>query len=155
MVAGTCTNCGREANDLKRCKGACGGDDLYCNQSCQRQDWSLHKKICPRGEGDYAQSLTFVLPPQQFIISMARKEGVTTFGDIPVRAVRRMDEYGNSGLSILFSDHLGIEPLIPYAKIYLAGDSEEEVRENAMSMGSEEISHPYEHAVTRPFIQTS
>ena len=36
MTTGTCTNCGREANDLKKCTGACGGEDMYCNTQCQR-----------------------------------------------------------------------------------------------------------------------
>ena len=51
MTTGTCTNCGREANDLKKCTGACGGEDMYCNTQCQRYvsiSFSLYimERIC-------------------------------------------------------------------------------------------------------------
>ena len=148
MTTGACTrtHCGREATDLKKCTGACGGDAPYCNRKCQRLDWSMHRKICPRVQGASAQPLMFVLPPPPNIM-VARMESIT-LGNISVRAVRRMDGYGNSGLSILFSDHLGIDPLIPYAKINFANDNEDEARANAELMIKD--GHAYDNAVTSP-----
>ena len=140
MTTGTCSNCGHEANNLLRCKGKCGGDALYCNRSCQKQDWKIHRKICPVGNKP-AQKLTFEMshPPGHVYADLP---------DAPVQAVRRMDGYGGSGMSLLFSDHLGIAPLIPYAKLLFCCDTEREAVENAKWMG--EGNHPYEGHVTTP-----
>ncbi len=115
---------------------------MYCNKSCQKSDWKMHKKICPVG-GNTAQKLTFEMshPPNHPFADLP---------DAPVQAVRRMDGYGGSGMTILFSDHQGIEPLIPYAKKLLPHccDNEQETREQAMYMGQGNC--PYESHVTAP-----
>ncbi|KAL7452510.1 hypothetical protein ACHAWC_004236 [Mediolabrus comicus] len=140
MPSGTCSNCCREASTLLRCKGKCGGDAMYCNKSCQKADWKMHKKICPVG-GKSAQKLTFE-------ISHPTGHPFADFPDAPVQAVRRMDGYGGSGMTLLFSDHLGIEPLLPYADELLACDNEQDKREKAIWMG--EGNFPYEAHVTTP-----
>lgn len=139
----TCSNCGRQATTLLRCKGTCCGDAMYCNKSCQKADWKMHKKICPVG-GNPAQKLTF---------EMSHDHPDHPFADLPdapVRAVRRMDGYGGSGVTLLFSDHLGIEALIPYANLLFSYccDDEQDTREKAMWMG--EGNYPYEAHVTTP-----
>ena len=98
----------------------------------------MHKKICPRGNA-VAQSLTFALP--------APEEG---FPEVPVRAVRRMDGYGQSGMTLLFSDHLGIEKLMPYAarQFPCDCDDEDETRDTAKWMGGGNAA--YEPHVTSP-----
>ena len=42
---------------------------------------------------------------------------------MPLRAVRRLDGYCNSGLTLLYSNHLGVERLVPYAKMQFPGIS--------------------------------
>lgn len=113
---------------------------MYCNKSCQKADWKMHKKICPVG-GKSAQKLTFE-------ISHPTGHPFADFPDAPVQAVRRMDGYGGSGMTLLFSDHLGIEPLLPYADALLACDNEQDKREKAIWMG--EGNFPYEAHVTTP-----
>eukprot|EP00581_Thalassiosira_minuscula_P005685 CAMPEP_0183740844 /NCGR_PEP_ID=MMETSP0737-20130205/60654_1 /TAXON_ID=385413 /ORGANISM="Thalassiosira miniscula, Strain CCMP1093" /LENGTH=156 /DNA_ID=CAMNT_0025975999 /DNA_START=138 /DNA_END=608 /DNA_ORIENTATION=+ len=66
--------------------------------------------------------------------------------DIPVRAVRRMDGYGGSGVTLMFSDHLGMERLIPHAKMRYACDYEFEALECARAM----LEEPAEAHVTSP-----
>ncbi|KAL9190872.1 hypothetical protein ACHAXT_000578 [Thalassiosira profunda] len=135
MTRGTCSNCGREAEDLKKCTGACGGDAMYCHQRCQKQDWSMHQKICPRGS-KVAQPLTFVLPSPD--------EGLP---EVPVRAVRRMDGYCGSGVTLMYSDHLGVERLVPFAlRVYT--DDEDEALETARWMADGNAA--YEQHVTSP-----
>lgn len=111
MPTGCCSNCGRVALKLLRCKGKCGGDASYCNKSCQKADWKMHKKICPVG-GKSAQKLTFGMshPPGHPFAELPNAA--------PVQAVRRMDAYGGSGMTLLYSDHLGIEPLMPMPICY-------------------------------------
>ena len=140
MTTGTCSNCGREAATLLRCKGTCGGDALYCNKTCQNADWKIHKKICPVG-GNSALRLTFEM-------SHHPDHPWADFPDAPVRAVRRMDGYGGSGMTLLFSDHLGVQPLLPYAEFLFCCDDEEEIREKAEWMG--EGNYSYEAHVTTP-----
>jgi len=96
MTIIACTNCGRQANDLKRCTGSCGGQDFYCNRQCQKADWKMHKKICPRGEDSTVQSLTFTLP-----VAGIEEE-------VPLRAKRTLDAYAQSEVIICYSDHLGL-----------------------------------------------
>ena len=108
---------------------------MYCNKSCQKADWKMHKKICPVG-GNSAQKLTF---------EMSHQPGHPF---APVQAVRRMDGYRGSGVTILFSDHLGIERLIPYANLLFCCDDEQETLENAKWMG--EGNYFYEAHVTTP-----
>jgi hypothetical protein len=45
MAKGKCSNCCRRAEDLLKCAGACGGEDMYCNRTCQKADWAMHKKF--------------------------------------------------------------------------------------------------------------
>jgi hypothetical protein len=142
MTKGTCSNCGHEAGTLLRCKGKCGGDALYCNKACQKADWQIHKKICPT-ENNSPQKLTFEishrhLPGHPF----------AEFPDAPVRAVRRMDGYGGSGMTLLFSDHLGVDPLIPYANFLFCCEDEQDTLDKAKWMG--EGNYPYEAHVTSP-----
>lgn len=141
MPTGCCSNCGRVALKLLKCKGKCGGDASYCNKSCQKADWKMHKKICPVG-GKSAQKLTFEMshPPGHPFAELPNAA--------PVQAVRRMDAYGGSGVTILYSDHLGIEPLMPYADLLFCCDDVEDTCEKAQWMG--EGNHPYEAHVTSP-----
>lgn len=111
-MEGMCSNCGREADDLRKCAGRCKGDVMYCNQLCQKLDWRMHKKICPRGNRK-AQTLNLTVPTLAL-------EGP----DVPVRAVRRLDGHGNSGLTLVYSDHLGVEKLIPFAEMYFDTDED-------------------------------
>ena len=134
-TTGTCSNCGREADDLQRCTGACGGDAMYCNQHCQKSDWSMHKKICPRGKSS-AQPLTFVLPPPGFPPN-PNIPGMENLPEIPVRAVRRMDGIGGSGLMLMYSDHLGYKKLIPFARAFYSCDTREEAIETAKYLPNE------------------
>ena len=158
--SGACANCGREADDLRKCTGACGGEDMYCGRNCQRADWKLHRKICPCGDGAVAQSLTFTLaaPDPENLDWFIRDypEYKNGLADVPVRAVRRLDGYGNSGVTLLYSNHLGVDRLVPYAKMQFPSDCEDEegnsdeekAREMARWMG--EGNAAYENAVTSP-----
>eukprot|EP00986_Skeletonema_menzelii_P014692 scaffold10026_cov187-Skeletonema_menzelii.AAC.2 len=102
----------------------------------------MHKKMCPVGDNS-AQKLTFEMshPPGHPFADLP---------DAPVQAVRRMDGYGGSGMTILFSDHLGIEPLLPYADELFSYccDDEQDKREKAIWMS--EGNYPYEAHVTTP-----
>jgi hypothetical protein len=117
MAKGRCSHCGRDADDLLKCAGACGGGDLYCNRTCQKADWGTHKRICPRGEYAVSQSSNFVMP--------ALTNG---YPEAPVRAVRKLDGYGNSGVMLLYSDHLGVERLVKHAREIYCNDEDDESR---------------------------
>ena len=107
----------------------------------------MHKKICPRGEGAVAQPLTFTVPGPKNIDWFTREhpEYKTGLPEVPVRAVRRLDGFGNSGVTLLYSDHLGIERLVPYALMQWPDGN---ARKTAMMMGKG--NHAYENAVTSP-----
>jgi len=94
----------------------------------------MHKKMCPRGKAT-AKSLTLVLPAPEVDLP-----------EVPVRAVRRMDGHGGSGLTLMYSDHIGIERLIPFAEKYYSCDDEDEARDTAKHMTKE----AYEQHVTSP-----
>ncbi|KAL7553059.1 hypothetical protein ACHAWF_016313 [Thalassiosira exigua] len=139
MAKGACSNCGREATDLLKCTGACGGEVVYCNRRCQKNDWKLHKKICPRPRGgSAAQPLTFLMPP------------VNGQPEVPLRAVHRMDGHGNSGVLLCFSDHLGTDKLVPFAdQVYGYWDSEEDERRDLLdAMVGGDDSYQYEIVTT-------
>lgn len=140
MTKGKCSNCCREAGDLLKCTGGCGGVDVYCNRTCQKADWAMHKKICPRGNG-VAQPLTFIMPPL-----------ANGFPEAPVRAVRKMDGYGNSGVMLVWSGHLGVERLIRHARELYCNDKddENEVRDVVKAMIEGDPSFLYEPHVTSP-----
>lgn len=138
MTTGTCYNCGRKADDLHKCTGKCGGEEIYCHRKCQKADWRMHKKICPRGDG-IAQPLTLVVPVPP-IEDLPR--------EVPVRAVHRMDGYGQSGMSLVYSDHLGIDKLLPFAEWQLPSDYEDDSRGTAEWMGKGNFA--YEQHVTSP-----
>ena len=121
MAKGKCSNCCRPAEDLLKCAGACGGEDMYCNRTCQKADWAMHKKICPRGDA-VAQPLTFLMPPPD-------RSGLP---EAPVRAVRKMDGYGNSGIMLPYSGHHGIDRLIPYARRLCCDEDDEDKVRNAV-----------------------
>jgi hypothetical protein len=65
----------------------------------------------PSGEGaipdriEIPERLTFTLP-----------DPVEDLPGVPVRAVHCLDGHGNSGLTLLYSNHLGVERLVPLAK---------------------------------------
>lgn len=115
MAKGGYSHCGREADDLLKCTGVCGGGDLYCNRTCQKAEWVMHKNICPCGD-DAPQPFTFIMPPLA---------NGFPFPEAPVHAVHKMDVYGNSGVMLLlYSVHLGIERLIQHAKFYCYDDND-------------------------------
>ena len=92
----------------------------------------MHKKICPRGN-NAAQPLTFVLHPENL-------------PEVPVRAVRRCDGYGNSGVQIMYSNHLGLDALVHVAMFQYSCESRAEARDCARNMHEE----MYAPAVTSP-----
>ena len=92
----------------------------------------MHKKICPRGN-NAAQPLTFVLHPENL-------------PEVPVRAVRRCDGYGNSGVQIMYSNHLGLDALVDVAMFQYSCESRAEARDCARNMHEE----MYAPAVTSP-----
>ncbi|KAL3794353.1 hypothetical protein ACHAW5_002942 [Stephanodiscus triporus] len=130
MTKGKCSNCCREADDLLKCTGGCGGVDVYCNRTCQKVDWAMHKKICP-----------FVVPPL-----------ANGFPEAPVRAVRKMDGYGNSGVMLVWSGHLGAERLIRHARELYCNDKDDEnkVRDVVEAMIGGDPCFLYELHVTSP-----
>ena len=141
--AKACSYCGREDATLKKCRGSCGGDAVYCGKSCQRADWSMHKKICPTEGKSVAQRLTFEVshPPGHPFAQLPAA---------PLKAIRRMDGIGGSGMTLLFSDHLGIEPLLPYAEMMMGScESEEENMKQARAL-ADNGDCPYELHVTTP-----
>jgi len=138
MAKGACSNCGREAPDLQKCTGVCGGEDMYCNRQCQKKDWKMHKQICPRGDSA-AQPLTFLMP------------AVDGQPEVPLRIVHRMDGLGNSGVVICYSDHLGQDRLIPYADlVYGYWDNEEDERRDLLNAMTEETDMYQYDIVTTP-----
>ncbi|KAI1779876.1 hypothetical protein F4818DRAFT_400933 [Hypoxylon cercidicola] len=52
-----CLDCGEKKGDLLRCARCKMA--RYCNSTCQKNDWSTHKKVCqPRAEVRYCVSRT-------------------------------------------------------------------------------------------------
>ena len=114
----------------------------------------------PSGEGTIAEPLTFTLPaPTENVVDwFIRKfpEYKNDLPEVPVRAVHRFDGHCNSGLTLLYSNHLGVERLVPYAKMIFPADckdkdgnnDEGKAREMAWWMG--EGNFAYENAVTSP-----
>lgn len=116
---------------------------MYCGKSCQRADWSMHKKICPIEGKSVAQPLTFE-------VSHPPGHPFSQLPAAPLKAVRRMDGFGGSGMTLLFSDHLGLEPLLPYAEMIMGlCESEKENLEQAKEL-ADNGELPYELHVTSP-----
>ena len=145
MTKGICSNCGREAPTLQKCLGTCRGDALYCNKSCQKNDRKQHKKICPIARGGKSTGAH----PLTFTIRHPAGHPFARLPDAPVKALRRMDGYGGSGMTLLFSDHLGVDPLVPYVKEILGENDEEDIYEQARWLGNQ-TELPYESHVTVP-----
>lgn len=71
--------------------------------------------------------------------------------EAPIRAVRKMDGYGNSGVMLPFSGHLGVDRLIPYARrLCCDEDDEDEVRDAVEAMIGGDPSFLHEPHVTTP-----
>ena len=147
MSTGICSHCGREASDLKKCLGRCGGEEMYCNRTCQKKgtsrnkrvcfakrrgsspnaerppaDWPQHKKICP-GKNRPAQSLVLTVPVPPGAKSMPGEPPWPS--EVPVRVYRKLDGFNNSGVALVLSDHLGLERLHPIAQLAFGADGDD------------------------------
>ena len=111
------------------------------------------------------QPSTFTLPaPEKAEICECLWDGhrfiipeyINGLPEVPIRAVHHLDGYCNSALMLLYSNHLGVERLVPYAKMMFpadckdedGNDDEEKARETARWMGDGNAA--YKNAVTSP-----
>jgi hypothetical protein len=56
------------------------------------------------------------MPTAQVWNEIAKEDNVKVPDEVSLRAVHRLDGHGRSGLTIVFSDHLGIKKIFPFAR---------------------------------------
>ncbi|EJK46981.1 hypothetical protein THAOC_34329 [Thalassiosira oceanica] len=81
-----------------------------------------HKKICP-GKNRPAQRLVLTVPVPPGAKSMPGDPPWPS--DVPVKVYRKMDGFNNSGVSLVYSDHLGLERLHSIAQIAYGADGDD------------------------------
>jgi hypothetical protein len=128
-------------------------------QSAAGEGNEAKKRALSVAMGVIPKHLTFTLPaPAENVGWVTRelpgyKNGLP---EVPVRAVHCLDEHRNSGLQLWYSNHLGVERLVPYAIMTFPVDckdkegnfDERRALELARWMGAGRVA--YEDAVTSP-----
>ena len=110
-------------------------------------DWPQHKKICP-GKNRPAQSLVLTVPVPPGAKSMPGDPPWPS--DVPVKVYRKMDGYNNSGVALVYSDHLGLERLHSIAQIAFGADGDDPSELNRVARTLVEQCEMWQPHVTSP-----